>query len=141
MYITIEKNSINIEKLTDRQFALICEAVLSHFWETGDYGINEADRELIRESFEKVDIKSILDLASERRDLQEKVWSTLASSNSDINSRHACVHMHRGIGIYTLRERPAAGDKLGYLINHANFQGRYYDTVQSAMDDIDIWKR
>ena len=139
--IIIQQNNISIENLTNRQFALICEAVLSHFWETGDYGINEADRELIRESFEKVDGKSILDLVSERREIQEKVWSIMASYNSDITSRHACVTTHRGLAIYVLREAcPAAGDKLGYLINHANFQGRHYDTVQNAMDDIDLWK-
>ena len=59
--------------------------------------------------------------------------------NSEINERWARVYTYQGIGIYVLKEAyPEKGDPLGYLVDLFNYQGRYYDTIQSSIDDIDL---
>lgn len=61
--------------------------------------------------------------------------------NPDIDDRHISVYRHRGIDICTLKEAyPANGDSLGYVIDHNfyKFKSKNYDTVQCAIDDIDL---
>lgn len=71
------KDNISIEMLSDRQFALLIEAALGYWWETGDYQINVNERERMTEVFKAVNANSILDLDTERKDLEERFQNLL----------------------------------------------------------------
>jgi len=47
------------------------------------------------------------------------------------------VFRYRGVDICVLEEANPLEDKMGYIIDDIYFEGKYFNTVQSATDAID----
>jgi len=68
--------------------------------------------------------------------MKDRIQSVLR--NPDIYNQYMSVYKYRGVDICTLKEAtPSSGDRLGYVIDHNSFRKRHYDTVQSAIEDIE----
>lgn len=74
-----DENSINIEGLTYRQYALLVEGLLSHWDKHGDYQVNVDERNLIKEAL-TINISSHIDLDKERAEIEGTVRKILNKS-------------------------------------------------------------
>ncbi|MGO4953547.1 hypothetical protein [Paenibacillus sp. DRB1-1] len=59
--------------------------------------------------------------------------------NPLIDERYVAVYCHEGAYICTLEiARPADGDSFGYLIDFIHFEGLEFDSVQDAVEHLDM---
>lgn len=58
-----------------------------------------------------------------------------------LDSRYASVYKHRGIDICTLKIATPPADRLGYCVDHENFEGRIFDNIGDAVENIDVFKK
>ncbi len=65
-------NSVNIEELTFRQFALVFDAI-KEASEQGGYKIDIDDLNLVMDGFKDIDIKKFFDLQSEKEEIEKNI--------------------------------------------------------------------